>query len=399
LHSSKGDQFFISNHLTGKVFGLDEIPYLLFTFLAQARKVNEIYAHFDSVDQKSMGELLAYLISQELIYDVERPIDETFQVNNQTESFFNLPRYYPSQANSIVIAGLPFGKGNPISDQTLHAPGILRKFTSAFKLDLTQENNLETLPHILATETDLSPLCQKIKENSIKDIGDLFSYANEHADNYHKKVTRLSDQLFGAAQKPLFIGGDHSLTFPILKAANAHFENVVVIHLDAHTDTYEHPLDIAFRGKASNHHGNFAALSMELPNITSVLQFGVRGISSMGMTPVSPKQKIFHIKETKKIIRGELPVDLPADAHYYVTVDIDVLSPEFAPGTATPVPNGLSINETAGLLQRLLRGKKIIGWDFVEYNQTKDINEITCQVAIELIILFLNFLSANPHEN
>jgi agmatinase len=398
LHSSRGGQYFITNLLTGRIFGLDEIPYRIFIMLKQAHAVNDVISAFPEADEASVISLLEYLISQELVYDEANPADETFQINNQEETFFNLPKFYfNAKGNRIVLAGIPFGRGNTISSATNNAPSVLRKYTSANKLDLTRGENFNNLEKVLSVDADFSLLFTALRNNQVKDAGNLFTYANEHTDHYHGKITRLAAQLFGAGQQALFVGGDHSITFPILKAADNFFKKIIVIHFDAHTDTYENPLDIVFRGKASNHHGNFALLSQELKNISGIWQFGIRGLSNIGMEPATGKQKIFYIKETRKLL-DKMDLIFPEDACYYVTFDIDVLSPEYAPATATPVPNGLSFHESFLLLKEILKGKRLIGMDFVEFNYEKDMNGISAQLSVEMLILFMNFLCQSKNE-
>lgn len=85
-------------------------------------------------------------------------------------------------------------------------------------------------------------------------------------------------------------------------------------------------------------------------------------------------------------------IDLPKKENYYVTFDIDILDHSFAPGTATPVPNGLSILDIYKLFEQLLKNKNIIGIDFVEVNPDKDINNITMSLATELIFRMLSYI-------
>jgi len=84
---------------------------------------------------------------------------------------------------------------------------------------------------------------------------------------------------------------------------------------------------------------------------------------------------------------------LPEDQNYYLSFDIDVLDPSIAPGTATPMPNGLTFEEVMRLFERLeLQNKRIVGLDFVEVNVERDSYDLTISMAAQLILNMLNFI-------
>ena len=134
---------------------------------------------------------------------------------------------------------------------------------------------------------------------------------------------------------------------------------------------------------------------MELKNIDAFHQFGVRGLSNIGNENVNEKQHIYYNKEVKEIIYESKDVDLPLNVPYYLTIDIDVIDPSFAPGTSTPVPGGLNHFELINLLQIILKDKNLIGVDLVEINPEKDINSLTVNIGVEIIVFLLNLISNN----
>ena len=137
-----------------------------------------------------------------------------------------------------------------------------------------------------------------------------------------------------------------------------------------------------------HHHGNFVNKVLELENVVKYYQFGIRGI--INSTGFENKKIILYWAHTLKENINQ--IELPENEYYYITFDIDVIDPSFAPGTATPVPMGLSVFDIHNLFNHLLKNKKIIGIDFVEINPSKDINSTTLNLAIELIFKLLSFI-------
>jgi agmatinase len=91
----------------------------------------------------------------------------------------------------------------------------------------------------------------------------------------------------------------------------------------------------------------------------------------------------------------ELP--LPDDVPWYVTFDIDVMDPAFAPGTATPVPRGFTPEEIQKLFQLTLRNKHIVGFDLVEATQEHDRFNVTTEYAIEIILSLLSCINQDKN--
>jgi agmatinase len=177
------------------------------------------------------------------------------------------------------------------------------------------------------------------------------------------------------------LGGDHSITYPILAA----FEGpVAVIQIDAHPDLAE------YTAGEEHHHGNFMSRALSLPQVTDVYQVGLRG------TTVAPQGQIrgkVGMVLTPKGLRA-LGVEafvaaLPDASSYYVTFDIDSLDPIYAPGTSTPVPGGLTFEEAKDLLVAIGSSRRCVGFDLVEVNPQRDTNDHTAIAAIELLLAFL----------
>jgi guanidinopropionase len=194
--------------------------------------------------------------------------------------------------------------------------------------------------------------------------------------------------------RPLSVGGDHSVTYPILKALGRDHP-LGLVHIDAHCDTMGSFDDTKF------HHGGpfrLAVLDGVLdPDRT--IQIGIRGAANVfwefsyasGMTVIEMEEFTALGVETIAARAREVVGDGPV----YVSVDVDGFDPAFAPGTGTPEVGGLTSREGLTLL-RALTGLNIIGGDVVEVAPQYDPTTNTAQLAAQLLFEELALLAANP---
>lgn len=209
-----------------------------------------------------------------------------------------------------------------------------------------------------------------IDNKTHNDLGDIrFSDTDrEKAFNLIKeKVIRHLDN----NDKVLCLGGDHSITWPVLEAFVRKFDHMNILHLDAHTDLYEH-----FDNNPYSHASVFARI-METGKVLSLIQVGIRTLNNhhrdqlirYGVKVVEMKNLTFDFIKTLK-------------DPLYISLDLDVLDPAFAPGVSHHEPGGLSTRELIHIIQSL--NNNIVGADIVEYNPVRDINNMTAMVAYKL---------------
>jgi arginase len=177
----------------------------------------------------------------------------------------------------------------------------------------------------------------------------------------------VAEQL-GAGRRVVSLGGDHSVTFPIMRAYARAFPNVSIVHFDAHPDMYP-----SFQGNPLSHASPFARI-LESGGIGRLVQIGIRT-----MTP--PQQRVADEYGVSVFAAWELDAARAAlpDGNVYVTLDLDGLDPAFAPGVSHREPGGLSVREVLELV-RAIPGK-IVGADVVEYNPDEDVANMTAAVA------------------
>lgn len=178
---------------------------------------------------------------------------------------------------------------------------------------------------------------------------------------------------------PFSLGGDHSITYPILQAIHKSHGKVNILHFDAHTDLYDELDDNRY-----SHACPFARI-MEEGLAGSLTQIGIRTLTQhtkeqadrFGVNIIQMKD---WTSETKINIEG------PA----YLSFDLDVLDPAFAPGVSHHEPGGFSTREVLSIIQSL--NLNIVGLDLVEYNPDRDINGVTAMVAAKIVKELLSIL-------
>ena len=171
---------------------------------------------------------------------------------------------------------------------------------------------------------------------------------------------------------PFSLGGDHSMAFPIMKAMAEKYQDLHIIQFDAHGDLYDE-LD----GNKYSHACPFARI-MENGLAKNLTQIGIRT-----MTRHQKEQAIRFGVNVIEMKDWTLDINMKFDGPVYVTFDMDVLDPAFAPGVSHHEPGGLSTREAINMIQKL--DANIVGCDVVEYNPDRDINGATSMVAAKIV--------------
>jgi agmatinase len=171
--------------------------------------------------------------------------------------------------------------------------------------------------------------------------------------------------------KLICFGGDHSISFPVIEAYAQHVPGLNVLLLDAHADLYEN-----FDNNPYSHASPFARL-MEKNIINSLTQVGIRTLNTHQREQASRfGVNIVEMKDFGFDFVSELKSPL------YISLDLDVLDPAFAPGVSHHEPGGMTTRELLRIIQSI--PFSIAGADIVEYNPTRDLNNTTAMVAYKL---------------
>jgi agmatinase len=233
--------------------------------------------------------------------------------------------------------------------------------------------------------------CAPVQELRVADIGDVPFRSRYRLELSHEDIERRIGQIVDAGVVPLSVGGDHSITHPILKAVGKN-RPVGMIHIDAHCDTGG-----AYDLTKFHHGGPFRNAVLDgVLDPSRVIQIGIRGSAEYlwefsyesGMTIIHAEEVTGMgipavIEKAKKIV---------GDGPTYLSFDIDSLDPAFAPGTGTPEVGGLTTREVLEIV-RGLKGLNLVGGDVVEvapqYDSTTNTAHAGAQVLFEILSLML----------
>jgi agmatinase len=178
---------------------------------------------------------------------------------------------------------------------------------------------------------------------------------------------------FRALGRPFVaLGGDHSITYPVLRGLAASGTRVNVLHFDAHPDLYD-----SYEGNRLSHACPFARV-MEEGLAGRLVQVGIRTANAHQRA----QAERFGVETV--FMDGFTPAAVPIpDPPLYVTIDLDALDPAFAPGVSHPEPGGLAVRDVLAVLRRV-RGP-VLGADVVELNPRRDHQGLTAVVAAKLV--------------
>ncbi|APG85485.1 agmatinase [Sinorhizobium americanum] len=236
--------------------------------------------------------------------------------------------------------------------------------------------------------------CAPVHDLRVADIGDVPFRSRYRLEHCHEDIEKRLNQIVDAGVVPLSVGGDHSMTHPILKAVGRQ-QPVGMIHIDAHCDTGG-----AFDLTKFHHGGPFRNAVLDgVLDPTRVIQIGVRGSAEYlwefsyesGMTVIHAEEVtglgIPAIIEKAKKIVGDGPT--------YLSFDIDSLDPSFAPGTGTPEVGGLTTREVLELI-RGLKGVNLVGGDVVEVAPQYDATTNTALAGAQVLFEILSLMVFSP---
>jgi agmatinase len=253
-----------------------------------------------------------------------------------------------------VLLGLPWDERSSFLRGAAQGPPAIRAALASESSNSWNEDVIDVAPRL-------------------GDQGDLvLNGAEDPAGLISGKVTALVSRGFS----PILLGGDHAVSWPILRGLRPACPQLTILHLDAHPDLYD-----SFEGDRSSHACPFARI-MEENLCDRLVQVGIRTLNDHQRT-----QALRFGVEVIPMHRGfgaALAAIRGLSGPVYLSLDLDVLDPAFAPGIAHPEPGGLSTRELLTLLQAVPAGK-LVGADVVELNPLNDIRDLTARVAAKCV--------------
>jgi len=281
----------------------------------------------------------------------------------------------------IAVMGVPTDEGSPFMPGSRFGPRAIREHSMRFVTGGPGVYDPQARRHFLGHE---------MSEGRIIDVGDADVLPTNIVDTF-RSVTEMTGQVLARGAMPVVIGGDHAISFPVVRAFT---EPLHVVHFDAHLDyaPFVHGLEY------TNSHA-FRHIT-RLPNVQSLTQVGIRSLrntQTMMEDSLRDGNRVVTMEEFRDVsYRGFLD-RIPRDARVYVSLDIDVLDLPLVPGCVSAEPNGLLYAELCKTLFALAEHAQIVGFDLVEVNPMLDVGTgITSYLAAHTIIEFLGRICDQP---
>lgn len=257
----------------------------------------------------------------------------------------------------VVVSGIPFDSATTFRPGARLGPQAMRA-ASVQLAELTE--------HAYPFGFDI------LKSLAVADYGDC-ELDSGYPQNVVNSVEKHAGEILSSKATMLTFGGDHFVTYPLLRAHAKKYGPLALVHFDAHVDTWEDD------GERLDHGSMFLRAKHEgLIDVSRSVQIGIRSFSDSdhGFTVINAAQ--VHQQPIEQTISAIL--DTAGQHPVYLTFDIDCLDPAFAPGTGTPVAGGLSSAQALTIV-RGLGDLNIVGMDVVEVAPAYDHAEITAIAA------------------
>lgn len=252
----------------------------------------------------------------------------------------------------IRILGIPFDGHASFSPGAAQGPDVIRKTLNTGSLNAS---------------TELGIMLEKPYDRL--DAGDV-SIAS--AADYEQPIASACAKVLEKGHKVISLGGDHSVSFPLVKAYANVYRDLQILHIDAHPDLYDE-----LKGNRFSNGCPFARI-MEQGLCTRLVQVGIRTMND------HQRQQAQRFGVEVMEMKDWHPEWIPEfSGPVYVSIDIDGIDPAFAPGVSHREPGGLSVRDVIRLIHRI--PGQVVGADVVELNPDQDIDGMTALVAAKLV--------------
>jgi agmatinase len=312
-------------------------------------------------------------------------------------------RLFRGGTRQLPFAGVPTFLAAPGLATPIDAGGLagLQVAITGIPMDLGVSNRSGARfgPRAVRTIERIGPYnavldCMPLTDLKVADVGDVPFRGRFSLEESHQDIEAFFTQIVEAGAAPLSVGGDHSITHPILRAVGR--DNPVgLIHIDAHCDTGG-----PFDGTRFHHGAPFRNAVLDgVLDPDRCIQIGIRGSSEYlwefstdsGMTVITMAQ--FERMGCEAVIRRA--AEVVGDGPVYISFDVDGLDPSFAPGTGTPEIGGLTTREVLQILHGL-KGVNVVGGDVVEIAPQYDPTTNTVQTAAQILFEILSLMVFSP---
>lgn len=254
--------------------------------------------------------------------------------------------------NGIVVQGVPFDRNSSFRRGPASAPSRIREALFCESANMWTETGVD-----LGTDKHWQLHPDVEFQNPGEELTEIATQTQTYLDQGLRVIS---------------LGGDHSITYPLVQSLAKKYSKLNILHFDAHPDLYDE-LD----GNRFSHACPFARIMEEFPE-TRLVQVGIRTANGHQREQASRfGVEMIEMKDVQKA--GKIAFDGPV----YLSLDLDCLDPAFAPGVSHYEPGGMTTREVINIIQSL--NEDIVGADIVEYNPERDPQGITAMVAAKLL--------------
>lgn len=257
-----------------------------------------------------------------------------------------------SRKDHVLVIGIPYDENSTFMRGSAGAPDRIRQVLHSGSANLCAENGI-----------DLS------STNRFEDMGNLKTTGGAKA---LEEITGAVRGFLETGARLLCLGGDHAVTYPVIEAYRYVYDQLTIVHFDAHPDLYE-----SFEGNRYSHACPFARI-METRSTDRLIQIGIRTLN-----PHQREQAEKFGVEVHEMRNWKSRIDLALQGPVYISLDLDVFDPAFAPGISHHEPGGLSPREVFTLIHDIRA--PVVGADIVEYNPLRDLNNVTAMLAAKCL--------------
>lgn len=254
--------------------------------------------------------------------------------------------------NKLSLLSIPFDDNSSFEKGPAKAPALIKQVLTQGSLNKGTELGIEL-------------------GNNPKwcDGGEVAFTSSTH---FNDEIASACNALLENNSLVLSLGGDHSVSYPLLKSYAKYFDNLTILHIDAHSDLYD-----SFKGNRYSNACPFARV-MEDGLAKRLVQIGIRTLTPHQMSQIEKFGVECHEMR-------DWPLDKPLsfDGPVYISLDVDGIDPAFAPGVSHREPGGLSTREVINFIHNI--DAPVIGADIVEFNPNKDIDNLTSQLCAKLV--------------
>ena len=290
-------------------------------------------------------------------------------------SFFNAPlcEDVARLEADVAFIGVPFDQGTLGRPGARFGPDALRDAPRAYSYSDPYGPQGEADGYF-----DIDAGDELLRGVTMADCGNVPIVPSEVVGNFDR-VTRAVEQVVDRGALPVAVGGDHAITFPVVRALSK-FAPLNIVHFDAHLD-YTHDVQDALFTHASP-----IRRCRELDFVGHISSVGIRSARRIPYEEaVRDGSLIISTTRFREMGPRAVANAIPTAENLYITFDVDVLDPSQAPGTGTPETGGLSYQEARECLLALVQKSNLVAFDIVEVAPPYDNSELTVQVAAQLV--------------